>query len=391
MDDRPLVMHVVYRFDTGGLENGVVNLINHMPAAAFRHTVVALTEVTDFRQRVRAPGVEFVSLRKGPGQGVKLYPRLFRLFRQHRPAIVHTRNLAALEAAVPAWLAGVPICIHGEHGRDVGDLGGENRRFQWMRRAYRPFVDHYVALSRDLADYLVTKVHVPPARVSQVCNGVDTTRFIPATGERPPIPGCPFVEPRLWIVGSVGRMQAVKDQATLARAFVQVLALRPALKETLRLVLVGDGPLRQQCLQILEQAGLAELAWLPGERSDIERVLRGLNCFVLPSLAEGISNTILEAMASGLPVIATAVGGNAELVSHGVTGEIVGAGDAQALATSLLGLAENPARAAQMGRAGRTQAEQRFGLQAMVAAYERLYEQQLAQRPTRARAWQAGH
>jgi glycosyltransferase involved in cell wall biosynthesis len=186
-------------------------------------------------------------------------------------------------------------------------------------------------------------------------------------------------------------MQAVKDQATLARAFVQVLALRPALKETLRLVLVGDGPLRQQCLQILEQAGLAELAWLPGERSDIERVLRGLNCFVLPSLAEGISNTILEAMASGLPVIATAVGGNAELVSHGVTGEIVGAGDAQALATSLLGLAENPARAAQMGRAGRTQAEQRFGLQTMVATYQRLYEQQLAQRPTRARAWQAGH
>ncbi|HET6598893.1 MAG TPA: glycosyltransferase, partial [Burkholderiaceae bacterium] len=99
----------------------------------------------------------------------------------------------------------------------------------------------------------------------------------------------------------------------------------------------------------------------------------------------------LEAMASGLPVIATAVGGNAELVSHGVTGEIVGAGDAQAIATSLLGLAENPARAAQMGRAGRADAEQRFGLQPMVAAYQSLYEGQLAQRPTRARAWQAGH
>lgn len=391
MDERPLVMHVVYRLDTGGLENGVVNLINHMPATAFRHAVVALTEVTDFRQRVRAPGVEFVSLRKGPGQGVKLYPRLFSLFRQHRPAIVHTRNLAALEAVVPAWLAGVPIRIHGEHGRDVGDLDGASRRFQWVRRAYRPFVDHYVALSRDLADYLVTKVHVPPGRVSQVCNGVDTARFTPAAGERPPIPGCPFDDPRHWIVGSVGRMQAVKDQATLARAFVRALELRPALKDSLRLVLVGDGPLKPQCLQILEQAGVADLAWLPGERADVEQVLRGLDCFVLSSLAEGISNTILEAMATGLPVIATAVGGNAELVSHGVTGEIVGAGDAQAIATSLLGLAENPARAAQIGRAGRADAEQRFGLQPMVAAYQSLYERQLAQRPTRARAWQAGH
>ena len=391
MDDRPLVMHVVYRFDTGGLENGVVNLINHMPTGAFRHAVVALTEVTDFRERVRAPEVEFVSLHKGPGHGVKLYPRLYRLFREQRPAIVHTRNLAALEAAVPAWFAGVPVCVHGEHGRDVSDLDGASRRYQWMRRAYRPFVDHYVALSRELADYLVARVHVPPARVSEICNGVDTTRFTPAAGARPAIPGCPFTDPKHWIVGTVGRMQAVKDQATLARAFVRALQLRPALKDTLRLVLVGDGPLRSQCLQVLEQAGVADLAWLPGERGDVEGVLRGLDFFVLPSLAEGISNTILEAMACGLPVIATAVGGNAELVSHGVTGEIVAAADAEAIAASLLGLAEHPERAAQMGRAGRERAERRYSLAAMVAAYQGLYERQLEQRTSRARAWQAGH
>ncbi|MGH8795990.1 MAG: TIGR03088 family PEP-CTERM/XrtA system glycosyltransferase [Caldimonas sp.] len=390
MDDRPLVMHVVYRFDTGGLENGVANLINHMPASAFRHAVVALTEVTDFRRRVRAPDVEFVSLQKGPGHGVKLYPRLYRLFRQRRPAIVHTRNLAALEAAVPAWLAGVPVCVHGEHGRDVNDLDGASRRYQWMRRAYRPFVDHYVALSRELADYLVAQVHVPPARVSEVCNGVDTARFTPAAGGRLAIPGCPFTNPKHWIVGTVGRMQAVKDQATLARAFVRVLQLRPALKDTLRLVLVGDGPLRAQCLQVLERAGVADLAWLPGERGDVEGVLRGLDCFVLPSLAEGISNTILEAMASGLPVIATAVGGNADLVSHGVTGEIVAAADVEAIAASLLALAEHPERAAQMGRAGRERAERRYSLAAMVAAYQGLYERQLEQRTSRARAWQAG-
>ena len=124
----PLVMHVVYRFDTGGLENGVVNLINHMPVNAFRHMVLALSVVTDFRDRVRRPDVEFIALNKAPGHAVKLYPALSRLFKHYRPAIVHTRNLAALEATVPAWFAGVPVRIHGEHGRDVDDLDGSRRK-----------------------------------------------------------------------------------------------------------------------------------------------------------------------------------------------------------------------------------------------------------------------
>src|SRR5687767_9295880 len=96
-DSRPLIAHVIYRFDVGGLENGVVNLINCMPANAYRHAVISLTEITGFSQRVVQPGVELIALNKRPGQGLKLYPRLFRLFRQMRPAIVHTRNLAALE------------------------------------------------------------------------------------------------------------------------------------------------------------------------------------------------------------------------------------------------------------------------------------------------------
>ena len=149
---RPLVAHVVYRFDTGGLENGIVNLINHMPTSAYRHLVVALTEVVPgFARRIERDDVKFIALHKPPGHGAKLYPQLFRLFREQRPAIVHTRNLAALECQVPAALAGVPVRIHGEHGRDVGDLDGTRWRYQWLRRAYRPFVHKYVALSRDLA------------------------------------------------------------------------------------------------------------------------------------------------------------------------------------------------------------------------------------------------
>ena len=135
-DTRPLVLHVMYRFDTGGLENGVVNLINHMPADAYRHAVLALSEVTDFKLRIKRPDVEFISLRKPPGHGIWQYPKLYKLFRQLRPHIVHSRNLAALEVQVPAWAAGVPVRIHSEHGRDVNDIDGNNVTYQRVRRLW---------------------------------------------------------------------------------------------------------------------------------------------------------------------------------------------------------------------------------------------------------------
>ena len=371
---RPLVIHVVFRFDTGGLENGVVNLINHMPAAAYRHMVVALTAVTSFSRRVRRDDVQFMALNKAPGHAFGLYPRLYRLFRELRPAVVHTRNLAALEVAVPAWLARVPVRVHGEHGRDIEDLDGNLPRYQRLRRAYRPFISQYVALSRDLQGYLQHKVHVPPQRISQIYNGVDTERFRPPAGTPMPIDGCPFDPGRHWLVGTVGRMQQVKDQPTLAKAFVRALQLAPALRDRLRLVMVGEGPLRQQVQAVLTEADALHLAWLPGERADVPDVMRGLNCFVLPSLAEGISNTILEAMSSALPVIATDVGGNAELVAYGRSGEIVPPSNIDAMAAALVRMASDVESAAAMGREGRALVEQRFSLPAMVAAYQGLYD-----------------
>ena len=364
----------MYRFDTGGLENGVVNLINHMPPEAYRHAVLALTEVTDFSRRITRTDVEFVSLRKPPGHGVWQYPKLFKLFRQMRPHIVHSRNLAALEVQVPAWAAGVPVRIHGEHGRDVGDLDGSNVTYQRMRRAYKPFVHHYIALSRDLSDYLTQKVHVPPSKMTQAYNGVDTDRFCPAPDGTQTIAGCPFDPARHWLIGTVGRMQTVKDQTLLAKAFVAALQLEPALKERLRLVMVGEGPLRAQAQAILEAASVAHLAWLPGERSDVPDIMRGLHAFALPSLAEGISNTILEAMASGLPIVATAVGGNADLVQQPETGFIVPAADADAMAQKLVKLANDPESACKMGLAGRRRVLDQFSMRAMVATYQGVYD-----------------
>ena len=375
-DPRPLVVHVLHRFDVGGLENGVVNLINHTPAEAYRHTILALTEVTDFRRRIQRDDVQFIGLNKPPGHIYGLYPQIWRLFRQLRPAIVHSRNLAALEVTVPAWAAGVPIRIHGEHGRDVSDLDGSNRKYQWVRRLYNPFVSRFIALSRDLESYLVERVGIAERKVAQIYNGVDATRFHPAEG-LPAIEGCPFRRPDHWLVGTIGRMQAVKDQTSLARAFVRALAIEPLLRARLRLVMVGEGPLRREAQHILEQAGVGDLAWLPGERDDVPDILRGLDCFALPSLAEGVSNTILEAMASGLPVIATRVGGNPELVCDGESGQLVPAGDADALAAALIAYAGNPQRAIAAGQAGRAAVERRFSVQAMVGAYRGLYDELL--------------
>ena len=377
VDMRPLVAHVMYRFDTGGLENGVVNLVNHMASDVYRHAIVALSEVTDFRHRILRRDVEFVALHKPPGHGVWQYAKLYKLFRRLRPQIVHSRNLAALEVQIPAWAAGVPVRIHGEHGRDVGDLDGSSITYQRVRRFYRPFVHHYVALSRDLADYLVQKVHVPKDAITQVYNGVDTEVFRPAQDGPHAIPGCPFDPSRHWLVGTVGRMQTVKDQVLLANAFVQALAMAPQLRENMRLVMVGEGPLRIQSQAVLQAAGVAGLAWLPGERGDVFDIMRGLHCFALPSLAEGISNTILEAMASGLPVIATGVGGNADLVDDGQTGDIVPPGDPQAMALRLVALATDSKRARSMGQAGRQRVLDHFSMQAMVASYQSVYDQQL--------------
>jgi len=375
-DRRPLIAHVVFRFDVGGLENGVVNLLNRLPPEAFRHVIIALTDITDFRQRIARHDVQFIALEKAPGHTFWIYPRLYRLFRELQPAIVHSRNLAALEVVVPAWLSGVPVRIHGEHGRDVGDLDGSSRKYRWVRRFYRPFVTKYIALSRDLEDYLVSAVGVPPGKIEQIYNGVDIMRFYPAASRQAPA-GCPFVDPGLWLVGSVGRMQVVKNQTDLVRAFVRTLRAHPALVERLRLVIVGEGPLRTEAQALLAQAGVAEYAWLPGARDDVPEIMRGLDCFVLPSLAEGISNTILEAMASGLPVVATDVGGNRELIDRGRTGEIVPAGDIEAMAERIAAYAADPPAARAAGLAGRALVERQFSMPTMCARYLAVYDDQL--------------
>jgi sugar transferase (PEP-CTERM/EpsH1 system associated) len=383
-DHRPLIAHVLHRFDTGGLENGVVNLINRMPAERFRHAVIALTEITEFSRRIQRNDVQLIALNKPPGQGLWMFPRMRRLFRELRPAIVHTRNLGALEMAVPAAWAGVPVRVHGEHGWDVSDPDGRSRKYRFARRLYRPFVHQYIALSRQLDRYLVDHIGVKPGCVAQLYNGVDTERFRPHDGERLLIAGSPFASPALWLVGTVGRLSPIKDQVMLARAFVQATRLAPVARERMRLVIAGEGPLRAEIERVLSEGGVQDLAWLAGDRKDVPDIMRGLNAFALPSIAEGISNTILEAMASALPVVATSVGGNVELLADNVTGRLVPPRDVDTMARVLLEDFCNPERARERGRCARLDVERRFTLDGMVAAYGDLYERLLAQAADRA-------
>ncbi|MCB1929247.1 MAG: TIGR03088 family PEP-CTERM/XrtA system glycosyltransferase [Rhodocyclaceae bacterium] len=374
--NEPLIVHVVFRFDVGGLENGVVNLINGLPPGSFRHMVVALTECTEnFCRRIERPDVAFVSLHKGPGHGYRLYPRLLRLFRQHRPAIVHTRNLAALEAAVPALAAGVPVRIHGEHGWDVGDLSGQNNKNRWIRRLYAPFVSHYVALSGQIETYLQQRVGISAGRIERICNGVDTARFRPADDRAAP-PEMPFDPARHRLIGTVGRLQPVKDQRALLEAFAAVVSRNPEASEW-RLVIVGDGPLRESLECRARALGVDDLLWMAGQRDDVAELMRRFDLFVLPSIAEGISNTVLEAMASGVAVIATDVGGNRELVDDGVCGTLVAPSDVAGLADAIEAYMKDSRAREAAGIAARNRVEQRFSIERAVGDYCSLYRRLL--------------
>jgi len=377
MPQVPLVAHVIHHLVIGGLENGLVNLINRMPASRYRHAIVCMTRYSDFRNRIQNPTVEVFALDRRDGSDWPARVELFRLIRRLKPAIVHSRGMSGLDSMLPAMLNGVGARIHGEHGRDMDDLDGTNLKAQWVRRLHRPFISHYIALSKDLKSYLEKKIRVPERRITQIYNGVDCQYFRPALSGRAPLPESGFANDTSFIIGTVGRMQAVKDQVNLTKAFILLATLLPEKKHQLRLVIVGDGPLWAQCGKLLDVAGLRHLAWLPGARDDVADLMRGMDLFILPSLAEGISNTILEAMACGLPVIATQVGGNPELVEEGITGNLIPAADPGALAEAMIPYLLIPGLCANRGRAGRIRTESQFSIESMVDSYMRVYDRVL--------------
>jgi sugar transferase (PEP-CTERM/EpsH1 system associated) len=370
---KPLIVHIVFRFDYGGLENGVVNVVNGLVNGRFRHAIVALTESTDFSRRLNG-NVPVYALHKRPGKDLGCYWRLFRLLRRLRPAVVHTRNVGTLDCAAVAFLAGVPTRIHGEHGWDVSDPDGANPKFRLLRQVLSRFVKTFVTVSHDLYTWLVTAVGIPAQKVTRICNGVDTTKFRPphANESRSMLPADVF-GPNSVVVGSVTRFAPIKDPLNLVRAFIR-LQQRGTATDRLRLLMIGDGELRPEALRLLESEGLASTAWLPGSRSDVPELLRSMDVFVLGSLREGISNTVLEAMASGVPVVATATGGNVELVAPNETGILVAPGDSAALADAIGAYFDSEDLRRRHGREARARVVANYSIAAMLEQYRNLYD-----------------
>lgn len=365
---RALIAHVIPTLRIAGLENVVARLTDRL-RTHLDHVVI--TPAGDGPVRARFPeGVPVIPMgeQHRPDRWNAL--RMARLFRSLRPDIVHSRNWSCVDAIIGARLAGVPIVIHSEHGREASDPEGRDRVRRLGRRVLSPMVDQFVTVSRDLARWLVEDIGLPRGKVLSICNGVDTHRFRP--GGRQAARAILGIGPEPIVIGTVGRLDPVKDQAGLLRAFSRVADDPRAL-----LLIAGDGPCRAELKTTVSALGLDGRVRLLGERDDVPSVLTAMDVFVLCSIGEGISNTILEAMASGLPVVATRVGGNPELVVDGSTGFLVEPRSPAALAAPLRRYLEDPGLLAHHGRAARDLAEAEFSLERMVGAYEQLYERLL--------------
>jgi len=370
----PLIVHLIYRLDFGGLESLLVDCVNRIGPGQFRHAIICLTDYTSFSEKITQPEVDIYALHKPPGLALALHLTLWKLFRKLRPAILHTYNLATIEYAATARLAGVPAVLHAEHGRDMADMNGTNARHNLLRKHLALFIDRYVTVSKDLQQWLIQVVGIPVHKQQLIINGVDTDRFAP---DRPASAGA---ESSPWsaqhvVIGTVGQIRNIKNHAGLIRTFGLILQQYPAYRNTLRLTIVGDGSLLPDLKQQVIEAGLLELVWLPGARSDIAQIMAGFAVFTLPSLAEGTPVALLEAMACGLPVVASQVGGIPEVITDGVNGTLVAAGDEAALAAAIMHYVSNPELAAAQGSAARTRVVEAYSQTHMIETYIRLYSE----------------
>jgi sugar transferase (PEP-CTERM/EpsH1 system associated) len=377
---KPLIAHVLYRLDTGGMEQIAVWLINRT-AERYRHAVICLAGFGGMRSQIHDASVLCMSLNKKPGKDWGCYFRLWSALRKLKPDLVQTYNIGALDAAPIARFAGVRRVVHAEHGRDAADPRGQSRKYRLLRRRLQPFIARYVAVSRDLQTWLAVSVGIEPSKIAYIPNGVDVTRFTAVLGRRSdrPLLGA-FVPAGTLVIGTVGRLDAVKDQAGLVCALRILCDADPERGVQLRLVIIGEGSEHRNLEQQIARLDLTGQVRLLGNREDVPALLTECDVFALSSLAEGMPLTVLEAMASGLPVVATNVGGVSEVVDDGVTGTLVASGDPAAFARALGAYVRDGNLRRQHGRAGRARVETQFGLSAMVSAYSALYDELLGGR-----------
>lgn len=367
------VLHVISELNPGGMEFGVVKLVNGLNPRRIRSTICSTRPAGDNMKRLVSSDVRVIELRRRDGNDPRLVWELFRVFRRERPNIVHTHAWGTLlEGLIAARLARVPVVIHGEHGT----LQLQPRQRVVQRHAWGR-VDRLLSVSSRLSERMAREIDFPIDRITTIRNGVDLSRFGRIT--RDDARAALGVPQDAIVVGTVGRLVPVKDQAGLLEAVATLRTQGP--QPTV--LIAGEGPLRDTLASRITALGLQDHVRLLGHRPDVERVLAALDLFVLSSSSEGLSNTILEAMATGLPVVATAVGGADELVADGESGLLVPPRDPAALAAALGHMLRSPETLVAFGRAGRARVESMFDLAATIQRYEDLYREALAYRRRR--------
>ncbi len=365
-----VIAHILSSFGQGGQERVAGNLARLQRAAG--HEVLAVSIASGpgpegptaaaFRATGALPETIAKRRRVDPSLPVRLAAHL----RRHHVNVVHTHNPHALIYGAPAaWLSGA-IVIHTKHG-----MNPDRRRRLWLRRTAAKLVDAYVAVSPSLATKALEQGDCESFRLHVIPNGVDVARFAPSRLGRDKIRSELGIPDDAWLVGTVGRLAPEKDQALLLDA------MAPLLSEGRRLVIVGDGPERSALRARIAKIPGGRYVYMLGERHDVDSILAALDAFALTSRTEGLPLVLLEAMATGLPVVSTAVGGIPDLVEHRVTGFLLPAGAQASLTSELALLSTNGLLSQQMGEAGRREVHMRYSVGRMAQEYGALYESTL--------------
>lgn len=359
------IAHIVYSLQIGGLEELVLNLVRKMDRRRFRLSVVVLRDDGPLSLEMEKIGVTVHRLHGREGFSFPLIRRLAALLREHNIDAVHTHDLG------PFIYGGLASIInfnrnvfHTEHSY----LAQNSRRLMMFERLLGYYCRVIIADSRDVAQMLIERQKIPGRKVRTILNGIDLDRFnhLDTAAIRREL----GIRRDAFVIGTVGRMVPVKNQALLLKAFARFAATRTA-----DLVMVGDGSERPGLEALAEQLGIGSRVHFTGARRDVPALLASLDLFVLPSLSEGLSLTLLEAMAALRPVIATEVGGNPEVIHHEKNGLLVPSNDVEQLSEALCRMnGPNPAWRDTLASCGRKTVEEKFSLDSMVHAYVQLYD-----------------
>lgn len=375
---RAHVAHILSSFAMGGQERMALDLATGQVRAGYRVTALSLAPPPDgpLAAEFRAVGaaVERVA-RPRPGVDPVLLVRLARWLRRNGVDLAHTHNRMALIYGAPAAKLARASVVHTKHG--YNPRGGTRL---WAGKLAGLCVDAFVAVSSETAEFARRRSEVDERRLSVIPNGVELTRFRPEPAARERVRAELGIREETFVAGTVGRTAVEKNQALLLRA------VAPLLGPGAHLIVAGDGPLLSALSELSRALGVAPFVHLLGARRDVPDVLNALDAFVLSSTIEGLPLVILEAMATGLPVISTSIGGIPNVIEEGVTGFLVPVGDEERLRARVAELRADPGLRHALGSRARSDAVTRFSAQRMGRDYIDLYERLLARRSRRAPA-----